>query len=472
MAYVNQDPNAPLPPAPRFPFGPPDFSRIVPRLVHPRLRLGCMVTIAALMAALVVLLALAPPYAGLDAGPDWQPARVFEPVRHYLFRNAVVNSGILLAGVYPLALALGWTWAVTGVPLPARPFLLVPIFMPGALVGLLWRPIFAGWLELALVPVALTVTGLVMLWRAVPLAAWFFSRDRDNWLKFVPLCALTILLDSTLILTLTRGEPFNAAHSWPSWWLQQLWVNRAWGHAASMGSALALALAALTWWAARRSHSPHTVPHGSPLGLATLLLWIVGPLILPLFWFVQAPAQAFSDLAARGALRWTMNGALVWVGAMLLARAWAWPLSTPRARRTALTLTVAMLPITVVAFAYLAYAWPLLRGLWSLLPLAGLLTAGLLMGVPRSSPAHGMGWRNAAGAAALVSAVTFPLQLVMQLPAPAWTPALGITWTLAEDTHARAALGLALILVTLWATMGAYMIGDLPDRCGKSASHA
>lgn len=236
-------------------------------LTRSHLRAWLTLGLAAFFALLVAVLALSPIYDGLASGLDLQPSRLVAPLYTYLFRNAVINTTLLIVAVYLLSLALGWTWAITGVPLTARPLLLLPIFVPGALVGLLWRPLFAGWLDLAQAEISLSVTALVLLWRAAPLAAWFFSMDRHGWAKFIPLCALLVLLDGDLILTLTRGEPFNASHTWSSWLVQQLWVNRAWGYAASMAGALALLIAALTAWA---SWPP---PRLSPLSMARRLVF-------------------------------------------------------------------------------------------------------------------------------------------------------------------------------------------------------
>ena len=463
MAYVNQNPNAPPPPTPKFQLDRAALAQLSQRLVQSRLRLGCALTLAALLTALVALLAILPPYSGLSAGLDLQPTRLLAPLRTYLFRNAVINSGLLLVGVYALALPIGVTWAITGIPARTRPFLLLPVFIPGALLGLLWRPLFAGWLDLANTHLALVITGTVILWRAVPLAAWLFSTDRDAWRKFIPVCALLILLDGTLTLTLTRGEPFNATHTWTSWLLQQLWVSRAWGYAASMGGALAVTLALLAWWAALPRRAPIHIPHGSPLGLTILLLWLLVPFIMPLVALLRSPLLAINTLIELGALRWLVNGLFLWGGATLLARGIAWQLPTRRAHLLARVLTPALLPISIVALAYLTDALPFLRGLWLLTILTSLFTAGLLMGDATLPHASVQRWRKAAGYAALVIAITFPLQIVMQLPQYAWTPALGLLWTLSEAPHATAALGAGLLLFGTWAGLGAWLF-NLPQK--------
>jgi hypothetical protein len=414
--------------------------------------------IGALLAVLLLLLALSPSYSG-PAGLDLQLTRLFAPLHTYLFRNAVFNTGWLLLGVYVLSLMLGWTWAITGTSQPVRPLLLLPLFLPGVLTGLLWRPFFVGWLDLAQAELSLLVTAFVLLWRAVPLAVWLFSGHRYAWLKLIPLCALLVLFDGDLVLTLTRGEPFNAAHSWASWIVQQLWITRAWGYAASMTGALAVVVALMAWWASQRTAAAIAIPYGSPLGLISTLIWIAGPFLLPLLAFLQAPATAIRTLLDLGALLWLVNGALLWGGATLLATRFAWRLPTARARQMARTLTVTMLPIATVALAYLVEQLPFLGSLWVLIGLVGLFTAGLLMGddetpVPQRHPS----WVKAAGYAMLVMAHSFPLQLVMQLPPPAWTPTLGILWTLVEAPQAGAAFGAVLLLYGLWAGLGAWFV--------------
>jgi hypothetical protein len=413
--------------------------------------------IAAFLSLLVALLAFSPSYDGLSAGLDLQLGRLADPLHTYIFRHALLNTLWLLLGVYALSLLLGWTWAITGIPHYLRPFLLLPIFIPGALVGLLWRPLFADWLNLAQAELSLIVTALVILWRTVPIAASLFNWHRYAWPKLIPLCALFILLDGDLILTLSRGEPFNAAQTWPSWIVQQLWVDRAWGYSASMAATLALVIAALTWWAARPASFPADIPYSSPLGHFVAVVWIFGPFVMPLLSFVQAPLLALKNLVNVGALLWLLNGALLWGGTIFLASRFAWRLPSVRARRLARTLTLAMLPISTVALAYLADQLPLLGNELTLIVLTSLFSAGLLMSDENPPMLRRQRWYRAAGYAMLVIAHTFTLQLVMRFPAWQWSPAQGIVWTLAEALQSRAALGAALLLYGAWAGLGAWL---------------
>ena len=457
MAYVNQHTSPPTQP-PGKPNPVAEFSRnLLRHLPHTRVRAWLALSLAAFLAILVALLALSPTYTGL-ASFDLQPMRLLDPLRTYLFRNAVLNTGWLLLGVYPLALGLGWTWAVTGIVRWIRPFLLLPLFIPGALIGLLWRPLFSGWLTIAHAELSLLATALIFLWIATPLAAWHFSLNRPAWLKLLPLCALLIFLDGDLVLTFSRGEPFNATHTWASWIVQQLWTTRAWGYAASMAGALALLLALLTTWASQPTASPKPIPYGSPLGLVVAIVWLIGPFALPLWDFVQAPRAAFATLANLGALLWVINGLLLWGGTTLLAYRFAWRVPSAHTRRLVRILTVAIVPIGTVAFAYLAYIIPILRSQWLLIILTTLLTAGLLMSDDNMPAQRRHQWLKAAGYALLVIVHTFPLQLVLQFPTLAWTPALGIVWTLTEAPHSTAALGAALLFYGVGAGVGSYMV--------------
>jgi hypothetical protein len=238
-----------------------------------------------------------------------------------------------------------------------------------------------------------------------------------------------------------------------------------------MAEALALVVGLLTLLALRRTPDPIYIPHGSPLGHVAALLWLFGPFTMPLFAFVQstvqAPLQAINTLVELGALHWLFNGVLLWVGASWLAMQLASSPFGKRAQTVALPLVLAMLPVTTVAVAYLSARLPFLRGLWLLILLSSLFTAGLLMG--DNTPAHyptrpySARWLKAAGCAALVLAHTFPLQLVLQLPARAWTPTLGAVWTLAEAPQ-PGALGAVLLLYSVWAAAGAWMLARQKNR--------
>jgi hypothetical protein len=283
--------------------------------------------------------------------------------------------------------------------------LLLPLFIPGALTGLLWRPYLAPWLSLADADLSLILIAIVTLWITIPLAAWLFSRQRRAWLTLIPLTALLILLNGDFILTFTRGEPFNATHTWSSWIIAQLWINRAWDYAVSMAIPLAFVLALMiAWaiWSIRAKSESNAISYGSPLGLIIVLIWLLAPFVMPTIAFFQSPIAALNALIELGALRWLLNGTLVWITVTLLE-----------------FLIISMLP---------ALAPP-----------------------PRA-------FALAAGWAILLIAHTFPIQLLLNLPSQAWTPALGVVLNLAGVPHSNPTLGAALLLAGIWAGLGAWLI--------------
>ena len=433
--------------------------------------------LVAVLLGVVACLAMLPPYNGLSAGLQFQPLLVLAPLRTYLFRNAVINTGWLVAGVAPLALLLGWGWARLGINASTRSLLLVPLLFPSALVGLLWQPLFAGWLDLAQAALSLAIIGLVILWRIVPLSAWLMAQERPAWRTVLALSALLILLDGAFVLTSTGGEPYNTTHTWASWVVQQLWVNRAWGYAASMAGGLALVVALVMWSVQSQSESLQSESLQSDLsyvassqtrfGLILALGWVLGPFFMHLAAFHDASIQAISILIALGAIGWLLNGALLWVGATLsaviLVPSLAASLASPWASRWVRVITLALLPISTVALAYLVDQWPILGNRWILMGFIGLFTTGLLAGDAAVRLQPRQHWFKVAGWALLVMAHSFPLQLVLQLPSSAWTPALGMVWTLGDAPHLSAAQGLALLLCGLVVWIGGWIAMGAPE---------
>jgi hypothetical protein len=453
-------------------------SRKVSWTVFVRLLGWVGLAIVAALLGLVALLAMSPPYAGLGTWDQFQTLLVLAPVRTYLFRSAAINTGWLYAGVAPLALLLGWGWARLGINASTRPLLLLPLLFPSALTGLLWQPHFAGWLDLAQAELSLAITGLVILWRIVPLAAWFMAQERRAWRIVLSLSALLILLDGAFILTFTGGEPYNTTHTWASWMVQQLWVNRAWGYAASMAGGLALVVALVTWFAPPQSESSRSdlspvAPSQPVLGLLFALGWVLGPFFVHLAAFHDASIRAISILIALGAIGWLFNGALLWVGATLLALFLMPPtaasLAATGSSRWVRAITMTLLPISTVALAYLVEQWPILGNRWTLMGLTGLFTAGLLAGDTPALLQPYQHWFKVAGWALLVMAHSFPLQLVLQLPASAWTPVLGVVWTLGNAPHLSAAQGLALLLCGLVAWGGGWIAMSTPETLRSKA---
>ncbi len=429
--------------------------------------------IATALLALVTLLAISPPYEGLATGLHPQPLLLLAPLRTYLFRSALTNTALLLLTVAPLSVLLGWGWAKLGIPKATHPLLLLPLLFPGALIGLLWQPIFAPWLALAQAELSLTITGMVMLWRSVPTGAWLFAQEKNPWRKALALPVLFILLDAGLILILTGGEPYNAAHTWSSWSVQQLWVNRAWGYAASSAGALAFLVALVSIFASPHTEAvlaapPPLVPARAYPSLLIALAWVLGPFLLSLAAFLVAPIQAMHTLLTLGGFSWLLNATLIWIGAtallVLVARSRA---SVPLSRWLR-AFTLALLPISTVALAYLTNQWPILGNRWTLLLLTTLFAAGLLVGNTRMPMPPRQRWLRAAGGTLLVMAHTFPLHLVLQLPPDAWTPMLGIVWTLSGSTEFTATQGAALLLCGTVAWLGGWVIdSSFNASCSK-----
>jgi hypothetical protein len=128
---------------------------------------------------------------------------------------------------------------------------------------------------------------------------------------------------------------------------------------------------------------------------------------------------------------------------------------------------LAMLPISTIALGYLAYQLPLLGNRWFLIALTSFFVAGVLMGDEQFPQRRVDQWLKAAGCALLVMAYTFPLQLVLYLPSNAWTPALGIVWTLGDALQSSAPFGAALLLCGLGAGAGAWLLTRGRDDCVK-----
>src|SRR5690606_28616932 len=196
---------------------------------------------------------LSPPYVGVGGG--FAPSALWLPLQTAVFRRAVVNTAALALGVGSASLLLGWLWARLGMPHTAagRGLMLLPVCLSSAAAGLLWRPWLEPGLVLAQAELNLLLTGVVLVWQATPaVAGWLAWRGADlrGLLQAALIPLLLVLLNDGLLLTLTGGEPFNAAQTWASWSLHGLWVTRNWGEAAAMRGSLALGVGlimALGW---------------------------------------------------------------------------------------------------------------------------------------------------------------------------------------------------------------------------------
>lgn len=431
-------------------------------MAGPQIGLALVLLPVVVTLVVTVLLALSPPYVGVGGG--FAPSTLWLPLQTAVFRRAVVNTAALALGVGSASLLLGWLWARLGMPHTAagRGLMFLPVCLSSAAAGLLWRPWLEPGLVLAQAELNLLLTGVVLVWQATPaVAGWLAWRGADlrGLLQAALIPLLLVLLNDGLLLTLTGGEPFNAAQTWASWSLHGLWVTRNWGEAAAMRGSLALGVGlimALGWLAARR-WPPGAAPRrtSSKLGLLIALLWSLGPFIGWLPSLAHAPLIAWAWLWQVAAPLWFVWWAVV-IGTVGYGAA--------RMLRQALTprpffgwLGVALIPLWSVALAYLrvGIAWlgfgPLLIIPW------GVSVALIGLGLPRAARTQGA----LVGVALLLLAHGFGTQLV--LDAPAWwtLPAVGMSRYLA--TGAPTALAWALLLHAA-ATFGAVWLAAASIR--------
>ncbi len=297
---------------------------------------GAALLIGAALVLVTLLLTLAPPYAGITGVWDLGPLLRLAHFRYYLARTAILNTLLLLATVLPLSAVVAWVWQRVGMTHRVHPLLLVPLLLPGPVIALLWQPLFAPWLELGDTTLNLLITGLVLLWRSVPLLLLLLTLQGRAWRMGLGLAAILILLDGGLPLLLSGGAPYNAAHTWAGWILQQLWTNRAWGHAANLSAALALVVGMTVWFA-----QPHDTPRGAAnhranrLGAWLGLIWIAAPFLSPLWTVACQPVAALAALPVREAALWLLNSTVVTLLAASLALGliWAWT-HLPRTHRS------------------------------------------------------------------------------------------------------------------------------------------
>ncbi len=374
-----------------------------------------LLLVAAAALALTALLAVSPPWTGLGPGWQFQPATLLAPLHTYLFRQAALHTLQLAGGAALTTLALGALWARIapsgrwGVRLA-----LAALLMPGALTGLLWRPLFPLlWYSQA--ETALVATGLVIVWRAVPVAGLLLSGDRRAWPLAAAVPIWLALTDAGLTLTLTGGEPFNASHTWASWALTNLWVNRDWGHAAAMLGGLAAVttvVMAVLFRAAGNAALPvwtNTRPHT----WIAPAVWLAAPLLPWLLAHGTQLGRGFVLLLTAGAaLGWVAGLATLAVVAML-ARFAVVPAPTPFGLApTVLALGAwALWPLPIAYLATVA-GWPL--AYLGVCALIGLTAATVAAGRPRFTLL----------AVCALLAQSFPLLLVLDLPGALQPPSL------------------------------------------------
>ncbi|MEX1019436.1 MAG: hypothetical protein WDZ49_07240 [Litorilinea sp.] len=386
--------------------------------------------------------------------------------RTYLSRNAFFNT--LYSAVPALAIAGGLAWLIYPALTRAGWMRRVTLAVAGAVLltplapsVLLWRTLWEPTLWLTDARGATAAAALVLGWRLAPiglLAFWYAGRKASLRRAFgvgAWLLGGLALLDTTVVYLLTRGEPFNAAHTAATWALQQAWVAGHWGDASVMLIVLLVLLLMMICVAllglrlvrilvGQRVLSSVPQARADAAGSAgRRWLGFAGALLLlplPVWWgaatldWTQTQAT-WQWLWAAGAGDWLVNTGLVAGGAAVLA--WLllalWLPRTrepvPRFLRDGLLLAgVVGLGVSFLAVGWLR-AHTVLADLDTRVVLAGLygvVTACIVGGFrgvlalsppmsPHMSPQRGLLW-TAAGAMMLVQQ-DFALSLFLQ---PAW----------------------------------------------------
>jgi hypothetical protein len=364
-------------------------------------------------------------------------------------------------------------WRVTP---GALALLLSAWLLPTPLAGLLWRPFFIDLNWTTAAHTARLAIGAVLLWRLTPLAVLLLGAvaGRRRWAIAGAALLYSLLVDAGTALLLTGGEPFNASHTWASWLLLQLWVNRAWAECAVMAGGLAVVAGLVV--ASGLVHSDN-----NPAGLGklaqtvnaiqrptfswTVAAWIVAALwsLTPwLFWvppLVEDGVAALGRLVAAGGLRWIVNWGLALelaavVAAVLAAGLRGW---SSTVRRGAAILSVALLPLCPVALAYLRPMPGRLSGWWVTAVVIGCLVAGPLAWLP-AAPSHLRRLHRAAARAGIGLAHSFGVELVLDAPRAVSLPAPGLTRYLGDVAVDPAALAVGLLMAGLLALATAWLV--------------
>lgn len=192
---------------------------------------------------------------GVQTGeaPRWSVEAYRLAARTYLTRNAFFNTFYTTLIAAPVAMFLAWCIypALAGVGRMRRvtlALLAASLLTPVAPAVLVWRELWdstlwASMLWLTDARRAIWVAGLVLGWRLVPIGVlwlWWTERVahgvatwrmRWRWSGLIGVAWLAAI-DVPVVYLLTRGEPFNAAHTGATWALQQAWVASQWGLAA------------------------------------------------------------------------------------------------------------------------------------------------------------------------------------------------------------------------------------------------
>lgn len=442
--------------------------------------------LAVASAGLVVVLALSPLYGAPPGAWEFAPGTLVAPLRSYLFRTAVRNTVWLALGATGTVLALAALWARLGAPRRGQALLLWPCLLPGAVTGLLWRPLLEPWLVLAQAEIALLCTGLVIVWQTLPVATLILAAKRRAWPLAAALPLLWALGDAGLVLTLTRGEPFNASHTWASWLLTNLWVGRAWGLAAAMSLGLALVVACVAAvlvalcppreLVVRPAATPTRALRGA--GLLLALVWGAAPFVPVLASVLAAPGAALRGWLAVGGAGWLLQWGLV-VGLSAGVVVWAARLRSadPGPPRGVVASAVqaagmAALPpawwlLWPVALVVLRQIAPWLASPYLLVAPVALTAVWLL----RLGSPHGVTRLRALGLCAFLVAQAFALELALGYTPGQALPTLGTVMTLAEGAAAPQGFALlmhaGLALGAAWALMMKQPAPQKPAALGE-----
>lgn len=416
-----------------------------------------VVGIVLALGLLTLWMSLSPPYAWTAATWRLAPETVLAPLRSYLFRNAVSNSAWLVLGTTPVTLLLAMGWARLGLPRRGHSLLLAPLFLPGAVVGLLWRPVLEPWLILAQTEIALLCTALVLVWQTTPPVAWLLAHGHRRVAALLP--AWYALTEAGLLFTLTRGEPFNAAHTWASWRLTNLWVTQAWGLAASMSLGLAVPALLLAALVPRPSTTPVRVGAARISWAGTVLpvTWLAAPFAPVIAQVITAPTLAGQGLLAVGGASWLLHWALVVGLSAGLGLGVAHGLRGVVGARRAWLGAVALWLFCPVASALFARLLPWSLAPWSLAIALALLVGMSLCGLGADALRSGAAIRRATALAALWLAHAFALELVPGFDPARALPTLGTVMLTGEA--APAVRGAALLLHGGMALVGAWLLG-------------
>jgi hypothetical protein len=297
---------------------------------------------------------------------------------------------------------------------------------------------------------------------------------RRRWTVAGAALLYSLLVDAGTVLLLTGGEPFNASHTWASWLLLQLWVNRAWAESAVMAGGLAVVVGLVVASGLVHSDS-NPVGLGKPAQTVNAVqrptfswtgaawtvaaLWSLTPWLLWVPSLAEDGAAALGRFAAADGLRWIVNWGLALALATVVAAALAAGLrgAPSIVRCSAAILSAALLPLWPVALAYLRPMTGWLGGWWVTAVVVGCLVAGPLARLP-AAPARRRGLHRAAAGAGIGLAHSFGVELVLDMSRAASLPATGLARYLGDVAVDPAALAVGLVAAGVLALATAWLV--------------